>query len=79
MSQQNPARAVEEIIADVLRIDPEAFDDDAVFGKDLETESLDYVEIAETVEFELGVAIPDEKLEEIETVDHLKAYVINEL
>jgi acyl carrier protein len=79
MSQQDPAEAVDEIIADVLRTEPDAFDNDAVFGTDLQAESLDYVEIAETIEFELGVGVPDEKLEEIETVDHLKSYVTTEL
>ncbi|MFT4880695.1 MAG: acyl carrier protein [Salinirussus sp.] len=77
MSDANPGDAVDAIIADVLAIDEGSFSDDDVFGTDLRTESLDYVEIAETIEFELGVAVPDEELERIETVDHLKTYVVN--
>lgn len=77
MSNETPSHAVDAIIADVLAIDEDSFGDDDVFGTDLQTESLDYVEIAETIEFELGVAVPDEELERIETVDHLKTYVVN--
>lgn len=72
---QTAEDAVDEIVADVLRIDDSEFDDETVFGEDVPAESLDYVEIAETIEFELGVEVPDEDLQDIETVGDVKTYV----
>lgn len=75
MSQTDNAATVDRIVADVLRIDEGAFDDNSTFGEDIEAESLDYVEIAETIAFELDVEIPDEDLQEFETVGDVKSYV----
>lgn len=75
MEQTDIDQEIDRIVADVLRIDQDDFDDGTVFGEDVPAESLDYVEIAETVEFELGVEIPDEDLEAIETVGEVKSYV----
>lgn len=70
-----PPDEIDAIVADVLRVDADEFDDDSVLGADLPAESLDYVEIAETIEFDLGVAVPDDVLAEVETVGDLKAHV----
>lgn len=67
-------RKLEGIVADRLRVDHEEFDDSTTFD-DLEAESLDMVEIAEAVEADVGVHVPDEDLAEIDTVSDLKAYV----
>lgn len=66
---------VEAIVADVLQVDRAEFDDETVFGEDVPAESLDLIEIAETIAFEFDVAVPDEALEDVETVGDLKAYV----
>ena len=65
---------LEGIVADRLRVDREEFDDSTEF-EDLEAESLDMVEIAEAIEADVGVHIPDEDLAEIDTVADLKSYV----
>jgi len=75
MSQTETAATVDRIVADVLRVSEDEFDDDSTFGEDVEAESLDYVEIAETIAFELDVEIPDEDLQEFETVGDVKSYV----
>ena len=75
MSQTETAATVDRIVADVLRVSEDEFDDDSTFRKDVEAESLDYVEIAETIAFELDVEIPDEDLQEFETVGDVKSYV----
>ena len=73
---QNVADRVEAIVADRLRVDEDAFDETTRFdGATLDAESLDMVEIAEAVEVDVGVHIPDEDLETIETVGELTAYV----
>lgn len=75
MSQTDTAATIDRIVADVLRVNEDEFDDDSTFGEDVEAGSLDYVEIAETIAFELDVEIPDEDLQGFETVGDVKSYV----
>ncbi|WP_323191384.1 phosphopantetheine-binding protein [Halostella sp. PRR32] len=68
--------SVETIVTDRLRVDSDAFDDGTRFeGEALDAESLDMVEIAEAIEADIGVHIPDEDLEDLETVGDLVTYV----
>ncbi|ELY43582.1 acyl carrier protein [Natronorubrum bangense] len=70
------ANQLEEIIADRLRVDRDAFDETTEFEDEpLDAESLDMVELAEAIEAEVGVHIPDDDLAEIETVGDLRTYV----
>lgn len=67
---------IEGIIATTLRLDRDEFDDETAFGPEgLDADSLSIVEMAETVDMELGVGIPDEDLEDLETVGEVKTYV----
>ncbi|MDQ2049239.1 acyl carrier protein [Natronolimnohabitans sp. A-GB9] len=67
---------LEEIIADRLRVDRDAFDETTEFeAEPLDAESLDMVELAEAIEAEIGVHVPDDDLAEIETVGDLRTYV----
>jgi len=67
---------VEGIVADRLRVDADAFDEGTPFdGETLDADSLDLVEIAEAIEAEVGVHIPDADLEDLETVGDLTAYI----
>lgn len=75
MNRKRVRERVDRIVADVLRVDPAELEAGTVLGEDVPAESLDYFEIAETVEADLGVAIPDEDLEAIETVGDLESYV----
>ncbi|MDY6818178.1 MAG: acyl carrier protein [Halobacteriales archaeon] len=75
-SSENIDETVEEIIADRLRVDRSEFDDETSFtGETLDADSLDVVEAAEAIDANLGVHIPDEDLEELETVGDLKTYI----
>jgi len=74
---QDVGARVESIVADRLRVDQEALNDETRFdGEALDAESLDMVEIAEAVEADIGVHVPDEDLEEIKTVGDLRSYVV---
>ncbi|GAB3035679.1 hypothetical protein GCM10025298_26140 [Natronobiforma cellulositropha] len=65
-----------EIIETALGVDADAFDDDTAFGASgLDVDSITIVEIAEMVDIELGVHVPNEDLGDLETVGDLKAYV----
>lgn len=59
---------IQEIIADVLKIEPEQITPEKSFEDDLGADSLDRVEIIMQLEDELGVEIPDEVAENIKTV-----------
>jgi len=73
---ENVSVRVEGIVADRLRVDSDAFDDGTPFdGEALDADSLDLVEIAEAIEAEVDVHVPDEDLEDLETVGDLTAYV----
>lgn len=68
--------AVEEIVAARLRVDQSAFDDGTAFDAEpLRADSLDMVEVAEAIEANLGVHLPDEDLDAIETVGDLKSVI----
>lgn len=68
--------AVEEIVADRLRVDRSAFDDGTPLdGEVLDADSLDVVEAAEAIDATLDVYVPDEALADVETVGDLKACV----
>ena len=65
---------IQEVVADVLQIDPEEVTLEKNFAQDLGANSLDRVEIVMNLEDRLNIAIPDEDLEKIETVaDAVKA------
>lgn len=67
---------IDEIVVGALRVDRSDFDDDTLLGPEgLDADSLAVVEMAETVDVELGVSIPDEDLEDLETVGDVKEYV----
>jgi len=67
---------VEELIADRLRVDAAAFDSATRFdGETIDAESLDMVELAEAIEADLDVHVPDEDLESLETVGQFVDYV----
>ncbi|MFB6223870.1 MAG: acyl carrier protein [Haloarcula sp.] len=69
---------IDNIVADRCGVEQEAFDDSTRFDGDiLDADSLDIVEIAEAIDANLGVYIPDEDLEEIQTVADVKNYVRN--
>lgn len=68
--------AVAAILADRLRVERSAFDADTRLDEaPLAADSLDRVEVAEAIEARLGIHVPDEALESIETVGDLKAFV----
>jgi len=72
--------ALDDLVADRCGVSRDAFDDDTRFdGAALDADSLDLVELAEAVNAEFGVYIPDDDLEDLATVGDLKAYVAGAL
>ena len=67
---------VDESVEDVFGLSPDEYDDSTSFGPDgLDVDSLQVVEMVETIEYELDVQISDDHLENIETVGDTKDVV----
>ena len=60
--------ALRKVTAAILGMDPEEIRPDMTFLTDLGADSLDVYQIVMGVEEELGITIPAEKVEKIETV-----------
>lgn len=69
---------VDRIISSSMNVDESEFDEETTFGAEgLDADSLSVVEMAEVVDMELGVKIPDDELTDLETVGDVKEYVIS--
>jgi acyl carrier protein len=69
------ASRVKAIIVDKLGIEESEVTEAAEFTKDLGADSLDTVELIMEFEKELGITIPDDKAEGIQTVGDAIAYI----
>lgn len=67
---------IDNSIQEILGFSPDEYDDSTSFGPDgLDVDSLQVVEMVETIEHELDIQIPDDELEDIETVGDTKEVV----
>ena len=66
---------MEKIIAKSLGISLDSIKDESNFINDLGADSLNIVEIVMEIEDEYGIEIPDEDVEELNTVGDLKNYI----
>lgn len=71
MKKEEIEQKVNEVLIDVLGIDQAEIRNDAKLEDDLNTDSLDCVEIVIGLEHEFLISIPDEKAEEVTTVGEL--------
>ena len=66
---------IQQIIAEVLNIDPQEITMDTTFVDDLGADSLDVVDLLMSIEDEFEVEVPDEEIEIIKTVGSLVSYI----
>jgi len=59
---------IKEIIANVTNIEPEDIGDKASFVEDLQLDSLSLLEIGVDVDYEFKLGVPEERLQELRTV-----------
>jgi len=59
---------VKELIANVINVEPGMIADDAHFIDDLNLDSLSLLEIGVDVDYEFRLGVPEERLQELRTV-----------
>lgn len=66
---------LKEIIVDQLGVEEDAVTLEANIQDDLGADSLDIVDLIQTIEDEYDISIPDEAVEEIKTVGDIVNYI----
>ena len=77
MTREEVFEKVKEILVDKLSVDEEKVTIGARFQEDLETDSLDLVELVMTMEEDFGIKITDEEASEIKTVGDAVDFVMS--
>ena len=76
MTREEVFEQVKTILVDTLSVDEDKVTEEARFQEDLETDSLDLVELVMTMEEKFGIKISDEEAGEIKTVGDAVDFVI---
>ena len=64
---------------EVLSVDEAAVTPEAKFGDDLDADSLDLVELVMALEEEFGVEVPEDELNDVETVGQAYDLVVSKI
>ncbi len=66
---------IKELIVEQLGVEEDAVTPEANIQEDLGADSLDIVDLIQTIEDEYDLSIPDEAVEEIKTVNDIVNYI----
>jgi len=79
MTREEVFEQVKAILVETLSVDEDKVTPEARFQEDLETDSLDLVELVMTMEDKFGIKITDEEAAGIKTVDDAVDFVMGRL
>jgi len=79
MTREEVFEQVKSILVETLSVDEDKVTPDARFQEDLETDSLDLVELVMTMEDKFGIKITDEEAAGIKTVGDAVDFVMGRL
>jgi acyl carrier protein len=71
--------AVTQLAVEVLGVEPEAVVEEARFKEDLDADSLDLVELVMALEEKFDISVPEEELEDVQTVGQAVSLVSDKL
>lgn len=77
MSKEELLEKVTEIVIDQLGVDKEHATPTASIADDLAADSLDCIELVMALEEEFGLAIPEEDMEKLKTINDVVDYLIS--
>jgi acyl carrier protein len=72
-------RQIKEVISEVLRVDVELIQSASHFIDDLGAESLTMIELMMVLEEEFDIEIPDDKADELDTVEKVILHIEQQL
>jgi len=72
-------RQIKEVISEVLRVDVELIQSASHFIDDLGAESLAMIELMMVLEEEFDIEIPDDKADELDTVEKVILHIKQQL
>jgi acyl carrier protein len=75
MTEEEIMKGLAEIIDEIAGVPAEEITPDKSFVDDLDIDSLSMVEIAVAAQDKFGVEIPDDRLKDLKTVQHVADYV----
>ncbi len=78
MTREEVFEHVKGILVETLSVDEDKVTMDARFQEDLETDSLDLVELVMTMEEKVGIKITDEEAADIKTVGDAVDFVMTQ-
>lgn len=76
MEQSEAVDAIRDVAVEVLGVDAEQVTADARFKEDLEADSLDLVELVMGLEERFDISVPEEDLENVNTVGQAADLVV---
>jgi acyl carrier protein len=79
MTREELLEHVKSILVETLSVDEDKVTEEARFQEDLETDSLDLVELIMTMEDKFAIKITDEEAAEIKTVGDAVDFVMGRL
>ncbi len=79
MTREEVFERVKEILVETLSVDEDKVTMEARFQEDLETDSLDLVELVMTMEEKFGIKISDDEAAEIKTVGDSVDFVMTQV
>jgi acyl carrier protein len=69
------SQQLKEVVANALRIEPEAVTDDIGFGKTPEWDSLNHVTLMMSLESEFGVTVTDDEVVELTDLPAIERFL----
>lgn len=79
MDREDVKSRIRRVITKTTNLRPEKLGDDTSFRKELNLDSLSLLEIGVDIDYEFGLALPDERYRDLDTIEQTADLVTEEL